>query len=415
MRRLLPLVLIAWGVGLAQVNSRVEEIEAARDKKAKELKPDEPSGFEQRLLWLKDEKILERLSAGVYGLRLKLGGMATGEGFALGPEYLRRDLLRGEMILRGASQASFSGAQKIDAQLGFPSFASRRLFADAYAVRHYYRRINYYGPGPDSEKTGRSNFTYEDFAADGLLGVHLGRYLTAGGTAGRLAVNVGPGNDNRFASAETLYPPAVTPGIDRQTSFGRWGAFAQFDYRDSPLGPRSGGSYLFEYDSYNDLQGDRYGFQQIEIELEQFVPFFNARRVIALRGKTILTYPREGQQVPFYLQPVLGGSNDLRGYRPYRFYDDNMLLMNAEYRWETFSGLDMAVFVDAGKVFHERSQLNFTNLESSVGFGFRFNVRNAVFLRLDVGFSHEGWMAWLKFNDVFVKRPTGRSSPESIF
>jgi hypothetical protein len=75
--------------------------------------------------------------------------------------------------------------------------------------------------------------------------------------------------------------------------------------------------------------------------------------------------------------------------------------MNAEYRWETFSGLDMAIFCDAGKVFPRRSDLNFRNLEASVGFGFRANIRNSVFMRVDTGFSHEGFQVWIKFSNVF--------------
>ena len=105
--------------------------------------------------------------------------------------------------------------------------------------------------------------------------------------------------------------------------------------------------------------------------------------------------------MPFYLQPTLGGSEDLRGFRPFRFYDDNLAVVNAEYRWESFSGLDMVLFADAGKVFHQRSQWNLKDLETSVGFGFRFNVRNSVFMRIDTGFSHEGYQLWLKFNNVF--------------
>jgi hypothetical protein len=31
----------------------------------------------------------------------------------------------------------------------------------------------------------------------------------------------------------------------------------------------------------------------------------------------------------------------------------------------------------------------------------RFNVRNDVFMRIDAGFSHEGYQVWLKFNNVF--------------
>ena len=66
-----------------------------------------------------------------------------------------------------------------------------------------------------------------------------------------------------------------------------------------------------------------------------------------------------------------------------------------------FAGLDMAVFADAGKVFHSKSQWNVHDLEGAYGIGMRFNARNAVFMRIDAGFSHEGFQVWVKFNNVF--------------
>ena len=38
------------------------------------------------------------------------------------------------------------------------------------------------------------------------------------------------------------------------------------------------------------------------------------------------------------------------------------------------------------------------------GFGLRFNANNATFIRIDVGFSHEGFQVWFKFNDAFNSR-----------
>jgi outer membrane protein assembly factor BamA len=115
------------------------------------------------------------------------------------------------------------------------------------------------------------------------------------------------------------------------------------------------------------------------------------------------------------MQPTLGGQDDLRGFRPFRFRDKNLLLLNTEYRWEVFSGLDMAVFGDAGKVFARKSQLNLKDLETSAGFGFRFNARNNVFLRLDVGFSHEGFQVAMKFNNLFRNGPSRTSSTMGDF
>jgi outer membrane protein assembly factor BamA len=156
-----------------------------------------------------------------------------------------------------------------------------------------------------------------------------------------------------------------------------------------------------QFDRYLARPGSSYDFRRLNVELSQYVPFFNKRRVIALRGRTVLTYPDNSSSVPFYLQPTLGGSEDLRGFRSFRFYDNNLLVVNGEYRWEVFSGLDMALFADAGKVFHRHAELNFSNMEAAFGFGFRFNVKNNVFMRWDIGFSREGFQVWFKFNNVF--------------
>jgi hypothetical protein len=90
-------------------------------------------------------------------------------------------------------------------------------------------------------------------------------------------------------------------------------------------------------------------------------------------------------------------------------------LLNVEYRYEIFSGLDMAIFADAGKVAPRRDLINFRNLESTVGFGLRFNVRNNVFMRIDTGFSQEGFQVWLKFNDIFNIFPSRTSSSQGDF
>jgi outer membrane protein assembly factor BamA len=357
--------------------------------------------LERILLKIEDDKIVERVTAGIAGFRVKFGGLASGSGFAIGPEYLREELAGGRVVFRGSARASLKKYQLYDLELRVPSFAAGRMFLDLYAVHRNYPRLPYYGPGPDSFKTGHSNYRLEDTSYSLTSGVSPIKHLKLGGMGGLLQVNVGPGTDPRFVSAEKIYSAAATPGIDRQTDFLRGGVFAQFDNRDYPGGPRRGGNYRVAYTWNSDRNLDLYSFRRLDVELQHYIPFFNERRVIALRAKSELTYVGAGQKVPFYLQPAVGGSEDLRGFRPFRFHGDNSMVLNAEYRWETFSGLDMAVFGDAGKVFQRKADWNFRNLEGSYGVGMRFNIRNSVFMRVDAGFSHEGFQVWIKFNNVF--------------
>ena len=78
------------------------------------------------------------------------------------------------------------------------------------------------------------------------------------------------------------------------------------------------------------------------------------------------------------------------------------MLLNAEWRWEVFSGMDMALFGDAGKVYQQADAVNFDQLQTAAGFGMRFNARNNTFLRLDIGFSREGYQVWFAFGDGFA-------------
>ena len=61
----------------------------------------------------------------------------------------------------------------------------------------------------------------------------------------------------------------------------------------------------------------------------------------------------------------------------------------------------MAIFGDVGKVASRRSDVDLQDLESDVGFGFRFNTIKSVFLRIDIGFSQEGTRIFFKFAPAF--------------
>ena len=79
----------------------------------------------------------------------------------------------------------------------------------------------------------------------------------------------------------------------------------------------------------------------------------------------------------------------------------NMLVFNAEYRWEAFEGLDLALFADTGQVAARASDIRFSHFRTAYGLGFRFNTARSVVVRMDVGFSNEGKRVFLKFNHVF--------------
>jgi hypothetical protein len=411
-------VLLAIMARAQTVNTRAEQIRQAQAEKAGRLEPETNSNAENRLMYIKDERVLERLTGGWNGLRLKLGGLAAAGGFAVGPEYSRADLANGNLLFRVSSQASMRRFLRHDLELTAPNLANGKLFLSAYAVQHNYPQLQFYGLGPDSQKTGLSNYRLEDFAVDGTVGIRPIKNLTIAGQSGFVMNNVGPGTKRLLISSDRQFPRV--PGMLQQANFLRTGGYAAYDTRDIVGGPRSGGYYLFQFGDYRDtrdesLLGPKQSFRRFDAEVQQFIPFFNQRRVIALRGRTSMLDRTGRGEVPFYMMSTVGGPDTIRGYRPFRFMDRNTMVLNAEYRYEIFAGLDGTVFVDAGKATRRVGDLNFKNLESSVGFGFRVNARNAVFMRIETGFSHEGFQVWLRFNPVFRTGPSRTSSSQGEF
>lgn len=412
--RIALLGLVA-GVVSAAAQTRTAEIEAARDEKTVQLRPETVSSLERVLLEVKRRKAIERLTAGYNGLRVKLGGMATGSGFAAGPEFFREDFNEGRIRVDASALISTRAWQKYQAGVAAPHLAGDRLYLGVEAVRRDYRSLQYYGTGPDSSRGARTAYRLEDTTLEGTAAVRPARYVRLGGSLGGLWTGIGAGRRDDLASTGTVFNESSAPGLVRQANFLLSSVFGQIDYRDDPLGPKSGGNYVSEYAWYRDQSLGAFSFRRWDIDVQQYIPFFNKSRRLALRARMTATDRVSGNRVPFYLQPYLGGPDDLRGFRPFRFTDRNAVVYNAEYRWEVFSGLDGALFCDAGKVMPYLGRLGMADLEVSPGFGLRFNARNRTFMRLDVGFSHEGTNVWLKFNDPFLPRLFGAGTRQPLY
>jgi hemolysin activation/secretion protein len=202
-------------------------------------------------------------------------------------------------------------------------------------------------------------------------------------------------------SIGALFDPSTAPGAGESVDYLRSMAFLEIDYRQ-PRNARRGGWYRVDFSRFDDRTTGRFTFNRVDTDLRQFVGFLAGRRVLAARLFVSTSSTDTGQTMPFYLMPTLGGKDTLRGFRQYRFRGPHAILAQGEYRYEIWSGLEGALFYDAGKVANLRSDLNFKDLETDYGFGFRFNTDDAIVLRVDAGFgSRDGRHLYIVFGGVF--------------
>jgi outer membrane protein assembly factor BamA len=372
--------------------SRADALEQARREKAGHLQQPTRTFLERALTQFRERRVMERFNEGFHGFHPMLGGLRSGSGLAAG-SYIETD------GVRTSAQFSTKGYQKYEIKLTVP--LPNGLFADLRATHRNFPQERFFGIGPNSRKQDQTSFRLEDTNYIGRFGVSPAAHMKAGVLAGWLQTNVGAGTYRRSPSIQEVFDSNATPAMANQPDYLQAGAFFEMDYRDHPGNPRSGGLYTASWTSFQDRKLGLYDFGQYDVEAQQYFPFFNQRRVIVVRAKTTLTQTAAGQEVPFFMQPTLGGSEDLRGYREYRFRDRNMVVFNAEYRWEAFSGLDLAAFADAGQVAPRVGDLWFGDFKTSYGAGFRFNTEKNVFLRMDLGFSREGRRLFVKFGHAF--------------
>jgi hypothetical protein len=391
-----------------QPATRVEEMELARRQKDATLWPERESPLVVKANRLVDRGLIEGIQTGQgnNGWQLLLSGTRPAQGQAFGIGYRRSDLFNDLLTARATVRGTFAGALLVDGELQVNRVhRSEDTFVDVYMKYERSPQMDYYGLGAESRKEDRTGYQLNTASIDARAGYRFTRALNAGVNLGYGGAHTGPVSGGDVPSIETKFDRTTAPGLFDDTTFSSWGAFAGFDTRDLSRGPRSGGFYGIEFNRYLDMDAGTYTHRRLDLEGQQFFPYVNQQRVVALFVKARFAYTgRDDRVVPFYLLPQLGGSFELRGFNDYRFSDNNAFMAAVEHRWYAFSGLEMALFLDAGKTVPEKGGVNFNGLNYSGGIGLRVRIRGAVVLRMDVGRSREG-TSWIwSMSDISRRR-----------
>jgi hypothetical protein len=395
----LPVLLCAASASFAQEpDTRAEADRQQREEKNRTLQPYKPSGLEKALRFVEERAIF---IVGREGLYPKLGSLTTGSGFAYGVGFRDRDLFNntGQLDLWAATSTRLYWAT--EARLTFPKLANNHLLFETWAAHRDYPEEDFFGLGPGSNRDDQASYAIRSDLFGARAGVRPFPLLLAGGGVEYLNPRLGEGKDTSVPSIEDIFDPTTAPGLGESIDYFRTMAFVELDYRE-PKNARKGGWYRVNFSHFDDRTTGLYTFNRVDTDLRQFVGFLAGRRVIAARLFISTSNTDADNVMPFYLMPTLGGNDTLRGFREYRFRGPHAILVQGEYRWEIWSGFDAALFYDAGKVANTRSDLDFSNLQSDYGFGFRFNTNEAIVFRVDAGFgSRDGKHLYIVFGGVF--------------
>ena len=397
-------LLGSWtGESWAQQVPLDEEAEQARLEKARTVTPQKRSTLARLIYKLDDDLLLDRMLDAPRGIYARLGGIGEGAGFGIGPAF-RYNATRFDFKTSAAASMKtyFIG----EASLRFPGtighneyFKPRGLYLELYGRRRDFPQEDFFGLGPDSQASQRSNYAQRDSFGEVRAGIEKG-LLTAGVGIGYLEVSIGEGTDTRMPSSTEVFSPEEMPGVSDRSQFAVIQPFLEFATVDRAVNDRSGGIYRFAVAQYRDRDLDRYSFVRWEADVRHYFSFVKDTRTIALRAQAVAANPGAGQEVPFYMQPTLGGARSLRGYRTFRYRDRSAVLLQAEYRWRINEFVTGALFYDTGAIGASLDELG--RFERNYGIGLRAGNRMGSAFRIDYAFGgREGNRLLIRFDDVF--------------
>jgi outer membrane protein assembly factor BamA len=140
--------------------------------------------------------------------------------------------------------------------------------------------------------------------------------------------------------------------------------------------------------------GSSNSFIKYAFEGKSFIPLRPDKKfIVALHA--VLNYLQHGEDAPFYEKNSVGGISSLRAFGSHRFTDNHRFFLQGELRTNVYerevfgvrAHLEIAPFLDVGKVFNSSREFPLEDLHVVGGLGFRAVVVPQVVAYVDFGSS----------------------------
>jgi hypothetical protein len=321
---------------------------------------------------------------------------------AIGPGY-RTHLWNDRLFADVSGAVSWRRFLSSDARLELSHLAHDRLTIGAQSLAQDWTQIEFFGVGPNSTRSRRSQFRLRavDLSAYGMVRTRPGVDVRARiGLLGRARIDPAAGWHMRpLPNSQDAFTDPEAPALGGGPRLWHADVVITGDSLDHPGHPTRGGLVQAAASVFHDTDTGAYSFRRFEFVALGMVPVIPDRWTLAVRGTVITSTPARGHRVPFYLMPSLGGQSLLRGFDSNRFRDADLMAINIESRWALLAHMDVALFVDTGQVAPRLGAFRRADLQAAVGGGLRIHTGVATIVRLDVAHGGEGWHMAFKLSE----------------
>ena len=171
----------------------------------------------------------------------------------------------------------------------------------------------------------------------------------------------------------------------------------RYDTRDSYINPASGIVLQVDLEFAPRAGPGNVGFTRLGASFHKYSLLFVPKTVLAVRFGFQGLF---GRDIPVQFLLPIGGNNTLRGSPQDRYLDKVSAVGNIELRFPIYWWFGGVVGFDAGKVWHELSEVDLGRWATNPVVGLRFYMQTFV-VRADLGFGKERTGFYLNFGHVF--------------
>ncbi|NDW10740.1 BamA/TamA family outer membrane protein [Dysgonomonas sp. 520] len=185
-------------------------------------------------------------------------------------------------------------------------------------------------------------------------------------------------------------------GKDRSSTAVGGGVVLSYDSRDFIPNP-SGGVFLkIEQSVYPKFMGSSSTFNRSDLIARYYMPVWkNGTLAFDFQGTL------NNGDVPWSMLALLGSSYQMRGYYKGQYRDKKIIQTQVELRQKIYGRSGVVMWAGAGNVFSNFEKFNWDHTLPTVGFGYRWEFKNRVNVRLDYGIGKGQTGFYFNINEAF--------------
>ena len=318
-----------------------------------------------------------------------------------GLQFFQKDYLGQGSLVDFAVTAWLGRRQRYRLRIRDIPLQSKTILSTVYVQYRILPNEYFYGIGPHSQKSDRTNFAHEQLNASAAIHYRMAEDLKLSAAVGYDKNNIFAGKDDSYPSTSDRFTLNNLPGLENDIKMMSFHGTLSHDTRNREGRTTEGHVASLGAGLFRQVEEDTYGFLKYSVDIRQYI-HIAYNRVFSVRVAGEVNKPLSNREIPFYYLADLGREEIIRGFQRARFRDRDYLVGSLEYHYPIWGPVDAVLFLDAGRVSDDiLNDYSMKNFQAGYGGGISLLSNIGTDIQFVLGKSRETLRVYLSINKDF--------------